>query len=423
MKAYRTDNIGTLCKICTGCGRCPGVTPQDKRDIDIITGSEETEKKVSLGLYLITADIGTTTVAMKLYDKEDNYLEKYVFVNPQTAYGADVLSRIKLCEDIDTAKELTRLIRDAISDGIEFFRSKLSRDTGDEKFLFSSGNSRLIIAANTTMVYLFMGRDEGYEPDELGKAPFTASKLSEVEKELDFNENKIPTVIFPGLSAFVGGDIVAGIYKTDVIKSKKPVLFIDLGTNGEMAIGNANRLIATATAAGPAFEGGPNRGIWGADMISFVARLRREGYVDETGLLSDEYFESGIRIGNVNITQDSIRAIQLAKAAVRAGIEILIREYGISYGEIEGVCLAGGFGYYLDPADAAYIGLIPDELAEKAVSAGNTALSGAHRLGEELALYGAIDILKKALPVNREVINLANIENFNDIYIDNMDFK
>lgn len=181
----------------------------------------------------------------------------------------------------------------------------------------------MVVAANTTMTYLFMG----WNPEELGKAPFTVSHSGAVETEIA----GVACHIIPGLSAFVGGDITAGILASGMLEQEASTLLIDLGTNGEMALGNRHRLHACATAAGPAFEGGANRGIWGADMVRLLQKLLEEGLMDGQGLLKEPYFTKGVRIGDVLVTKESVRAVQLAKGAIAAGIEILADSYGIRF--------------------------------------------------------------------------------------------
>jgi len=198
---------------------------------------------------------------------------------------------------------------------------------------------------------------------------------------------------------------------------------IDLGTNGELVLGNRNRLLSCSTAAGPAFEGGVNRGIWGADLVSILARLIKEGIVDETGLLAEPYFEQGIRVGNVCVTQEAVRSLQLAKAAVAAGIRILLQEYGITVTEINRVILSGGFGYYLNPGDGALIGLLPEELAKKAISGGNTALQGALQVGKWLLSGMGEEVLKeKTEALWAKNINLVENPRFSEYYIEAINF-
>lgn len=397
---------GMRCIVCTGCGRCPGVV----RQMHVVT--ERLEKTpVNLhneeGLRLITVDVGTTTVAMQLHREDGSVEDSFAEVNPQTKYGADVLSRILAAEKREAAEEMRCLIFALLKKGIERFQRKMS--LGEKAVM--------VLAANTTMVYLLMGWDTA----ELGRAPFAASHLEGTKTDIA----GVPCYIFPGLSAFVGGDIVAGIHACGLLHREKPMLLIDLGTNGEMALGERSRLYACATAAGPAFEGGVNAGRWGSDMVSLIAEMRRQKLLDEAGLIAEPYFTSGVRIGDVCVTQEAVRAIQLAKAAIAAGIKILCQQYGCSPDEIERVVLAGGFGYYLNPEDAATIGLLPGELVDKTVTGGNTALAGALFLGDKI-IQGKDPNLTADIR-NREetkvhLINLAQIPEFEKKYLDAINF-
>ena len=407
---------GKRCKFCIGCGRCQGV-----RGLQVLT---KRLQQFEVNLYneekerLVTVDLGTTTIAMQLHGRDGSVEDSYVALNPQHEYGADVVSRIAAAQlhasknQIPAAEHMRIMVLECIGKGIQRFRSKLG-----------AGESlRMVLAANTTMVYLLMG----WDTKEIGYAPFEAKHLAPLETLVE----GIPCFIMPGLSAFVGGDIVAGIHASGMLESEAPRLLIDLGTNGEIVLGNRDKMIACATAAGPAFEGGVNKGIWGSDMVSLLAGLYKEGIMDETGLLTEEYFDEGVRIGNVCVTQASVRAVQLAKAAIAAGIEILEKQYGCSIAEIEQVILAGGFGYYINPQDAADIGLLPDDLVEKTYAGGNTALSGALWVGEKLVqksesnkngLAGIIDIRKRE-GLSIKVINLAEQKEFRDAYLRHMSF-
>lgn len=435
---YREAGKGIRCRICTGCGLCPGVIP-DKLQAEVIsseTGAEPYEqggaprkdraagadklhvlaedallgRRLPLkggGRRLVAADIGTTTIAMLLYHEDGSVADRYVAVNPQTMYGADVLSRIRAAEDPECAGEMRRQVEGVLEKGVRRFAAGLS--AGESLYM--------VLAANTTMTYLLMGWDTA----ELGRAPFRASWLSGGELELE----GVPCFVLPGFSAFVGGDILAGGCACGIFHKEEITLLVDLGTNGELLLGNCRRRIACATAAGPAFEGGVNRGIWGADMVRFLAALRKEGILYETGLLAEPYFEKGVRIGNVCVTKEAVRSIQLAKAAVAAGIEILLDKYGISCDAVDRVVLAGGFGYYLNPEDSAEIGLLPRALADKAVSGGNTALSGALYSGRELLLsdWGSVKEKLEKYRCGTEVVNLAGESKFNELYIQRMELK
>lgn len=349
---------------------------------------------------LVTADVGTTTIAMQLYAVDGSIEDTFVSLNPQSVYGADVLSRVQAAESPKAAADMRQMVTNTLGEGIRRFQNRIGEGE----------NLKMVLAANTTMVYLLMG----WNTEELGRAPFTATHLDAVQTQVA----GVPTYITYGLSAFVGGDIVAGILASHMTEREEISLFIDLGTNGEMALGNKERVIACSTAAGPAFEGGVNRGVWGSDMISLIAKLRRKQLLDETGLLAEPYFDSGVKIDNVCVTQASVRAIQLAKAAIAAGIQILLREYGITEKEVDRVELAGGFGSYLDPQAAAAIGLLPENLVHKTVAAGNTALSGALLLGK--ALLAGKEIPRIDTDVQIVTLNLAETCGFEQLYLDSM---
>ena len=399
---------GTRCQVCIGCGRC--FDGEDGlRGISFVVenkllGENRTDSCAYVaGRRLVAVDIGTTTVAMQLHATDGSVEDYYAQVNPQTKYGADVLSRIQAAGDFVVAEDLRTMICRVLEQGFDRFKAALK----DGESLWAA------IAANTTMVYLLMG----YDTRELGQAPFHASHLNPVMTQI----GGVDCLVCPGLSAFVGGDIVAGMAACDMWNRDEVTLLIDLGTNGEMVLGNRERMIVCSTAAGPAFEGGVNRGIWGADMIRLLAKLLQEGIMDETGLLADPYFDTGVRVGDVCVTQGSIRAVQLAKGAIRAGIEILTEEYGIGQADIDRVVLAGGFGYYLNPEAAAQIGLLPGELVEKTVAGGNTALAGALKLGCDYLLQGESG-LEKYNAKKVEVLNLAQMPQFEELYLGYLNF-
>lgn len=402
---------GLRCQICTGCGLCPGITPAGAAagSLHVLAEDALLGERIPLqgSRRLAVADIGTTTVAMLLYHSDGSVADRYVAVNPQTAYGADVLSRIRAAEDPEAAADMRRQVQQVLAQGLRRFAGLL--ESGEELYL--------VLAANTTMTYLLMG----WNPSELGKAPFQASHLSGAETEL----GGVPCFVFPGLSAFVGGDIAAGIHACGMCRREGITLLLDLGTNGEIVLGNRERRIACATAAGPAFEGGVNRGIWGADMISLLARLLEEGLLEDTGLLAEAYFEKGIRIGNVTVTQEAVRSVQLAKGAIAAGVRILLDRYGVGPESVERVVLAGGFGYYLRPEAAARIGLLPKQLAEKAAAGGNTALSGALLAGRRILLEGRTEGVREELRetvLRTEVLNLAEEPEFGELYMSMINF-
>ena len=396
---------GKECEICTGCGRCaPG-----GGEMRVITRSflkpergQGGEPRPGRGAFA-AADVGTTTLAMELYDSAGNRMGVFSRPNPQAFFGADVISRIQAGANPMILGQMRSQVRGALEEGL----AELSR--GGE------AAGELWIAANTTMVYLLMGYDAG----ELGTAPFSASRLESQSLEI----GGVPARTLPGISAFVGGDITAGILACGMHRKKEITLLIDLGTNGELALGNGEKILACGTAAGPAFEGWREKGeegrAFGSDLLGLLARLLREGRMDETGLLADPYFERGIRAGGVRLSQERIRALQTAKAAVAAGIRVLLEEYGIAPGQVDQVYLAGGFGYFLDPEAAVATGLLPGSFLGRVRAAGNTALAGAWECGRRgEAIREAEEIC--ALVQTR---NLARCPRFSQLFIEEMYFR
>lgn len=388
---------GSRCQICTGCGRCApaGKLEQEMRvitDTFYLSGNKKLRQTAE---EIVTADLGTTTIALEWYDRLGRKQGEYVRSNPQRIFGTDVISRIQSAENPMLRRQMQQLVRQVLEEGIGYFRQQ-----GGEP-------ARMIIAGNTTMMYLLLGHD----PAQLGTAPFTADYLAGEQLVIGGTE----AVTLPGLSAFIGGDITAGILACEMDRQEEITLLVDLGTNGELVLGNRERLLCCGTAAGPAFEGGSD--IWGADMIALTARLQKLGLVDETGLLADPYFEQGITIGNVRITQERIRQLQTAKAAICAGIRTLAAAYGLTgLEQVKQVYLAGGFGYFLDVQAAVSLGLLPCGLEGRITAVGNSALAGAWMYAGEADAAERMDRIRQ----NARVLNLAQQQDFSEEFIEAM---
>ncbi|WP_343210076.1 ASKHA domain-containing protein [Anaerolentibacter hominis] len=393
--------------------------------------------------FLAAVDLGTTTVALELLGiKTGKIYASHAFVNPQRAYGADVISRIRAaCEG--KAERLKDLIRRELRQGL----NKLAADTGinPERII------KVAVAGNTVMEHIFLG----LSCDGLGQYPFTPVTLNECNLEEDEVRRDFgltaEMVTLPGFSAFVGGDIAAGLLTCGFLDSEKPSLFLDLGTNGEMALGDRNTLLLTSAAAGPAFEGGniscgtgsiPGAicgvdikdgiavcatigdktacGLCGTGLVEAVSELRKNRILDETGLLKSEYFDMGYPLargpgGGIRLLQQDIREFQMAKAAVRAGMEVLLKKYGCKWDDLGHIYVAGGFGFYLNMEKAAGTGLFPEEAVSKIRVMGNSALTGA-------ALYGCKDLkerIDKKKRIAKEVV-LANENDFQTLYLESM---
>jgi len=414
------------------------------RGEDLKLSSDPISKIEPLG---IAIDIGTTTIAIALVGLGTGMVYGYDSrLNSQRSYGADVISRIQASNN--GVGEALR--KEIITDLMEGIRAVVI-----EKNIKTNMVKRLVISANTTMCHLLMG----YDCKGLGTYPFKPANVKLVNASfsevflMDYMEAEV--LILPGISAFVGADIVSGLFLCGFHKLKEPALFIDLGTNGEMAIGNKDHIISTSTAAGPAFEGGNiscgigsitgaissvtidnhqvtyetigNKkplGLCGSGVLSIAAELLDKQIMDETGLLDTKFLDKGYFITaaenglDIVFTQKDIREIQLAKAAVRAGIEVLLKRYKCDYKNIKTVYLAGGLGFHIDIEKAVKIGLIPEELKGKVIVAGNTSLKGAIScLLESENISAAKDLIHRA-----EEISLGNDPDFNDIYMNAMFF-
>ena len=351
--------------------------------------------------YAVAIDLGTTTIGMQLIDtNQGKVLHSCGALNPQRKYGADVISRIK-ADANGLGDELKHSVKEVIRENLVKLAEAESISPGELRGIY--------LAGNTTMLHILLG----YACDSLGQYPFkpvTLSRQRFISKELFY----LPIVILPGISAFVGADIVAGLYEMGFGEEDEINMLIDLGTNGELALGNRERILCTATAAGPAFEGKFGLDMKGSDLISVVADLLDEGIIDHTGLLQEPYFEKGYEVNGELLRQADIRDLQVAKAATCVGIQSLVKEYRISYDDISHIYLAGGFGHYLNVEKAIRIGLFPKELNDRIVAVGNTSLQGTVRYAchdEE-----PIKELEMIRNVTKE-FNLALQKDFGDDYV------
>lgn len=364
---------------------------------------------------VIAVDLGTTTVAMMGFYRGRQTLSS--FTNPQRQYGADVMSRI-LQANSGKLKELSEIIRLELEEKCKELAEELEP---------SCRKVRVVIAGNTTMLHLLFGMDcRG-----LGEAPFSPVTLEKEEETWSFkdrngNSYDYSIIALPGISAFVGADIVSGIYGLSLHKRTDRTLFIDLGTNGELVLADHGALYTASTAAGPAFEGNELAAeLFGAGIIKVLHRMKESKSIDPTGMLAEEYFETGFPVPledgrSLRFTQEIIREIQMAKAAIRAGIEVLLKEAKLKADQVDEVILAGGMGYFVDPADAVGIGLLPEKFLQKTKAAGNTSLLGAVRYAKEEKR--SADAEMKELSKGAKDIILADNPDFSQYYIEYMNF-
>lgn len=395
-------------------------------------------------------DIGTTTLAATLFDlAEKKRIAAASSVNHQRAYGADVLSRIQAANE-GAAEEL----RLSICRDIDALLAGLVADAG----IPDDAVEELVIVGNTTMCHLL----RGLSCAGLGAAPFTPEDLSLWEgsgAELALSDRWSAAVtIFPGFSAFVGADIVAGIYALEMDR-KKNALLLDIGTNGEMAAGGADGFLVTSAAAGPVFEGGniscgaagvPGAvtslvlerdpaatggirtveistiagetpiGLCGTGIIDAVGEAVRLGLIDENGTFEEPWFTDGMPVaeGRFRFRQEDVRQVQMGKAAIRAGIETLLAESG--GGDPEEILIAGGFGCRMNEEQAIRIGLFPEQFRGHITMIGNSALAGAERylLDDRTAAKQRL----ASITGHAQELSLAMHPKFNELYLDEMFF-
>lgn len=320
---------------------------------------EQLKREAKSG-YGIAIDLGSTGLAFALISMQDGVvLASSSGINHQRKYGADVISRIRAA-GMGKGDELRHLIEDDLKTGMDKLLS--------ENRIPADHIERIAISGNTTMLHLL----RGYDCAGLSAFPFSPVNLTEEHLHIPAIADQAEIILLPGISAFVGADIVAGLYALRSDRAKCPSLFVDLGTNSEMALITDDRILVTSTAAGSAFERIARRetkGI-GTDIIAHMAELLQNGSVDATGLLlrQDPVF-----------SQQDIRDIQLAKAAVRAGIETLLLRGSVSCSAIDRLYIAGTFGEKLDRGAASGIGLIPPELSDRVEAIGNASLCGTIR--------------------------------------------
>jgi uncharacterized 2Fe-2S/4Fe-4S cluster protein (DUF4445 family) len=351
--------------------------------------------------YGIAIDLGTTTLVSYLVNLNNGFLvETHSMLNPQTSFGGDVISRIHYASITPGGlRELQQTVIEAVNYQLNHFRHLMK----------CSGNDfvKITLAGNNTMLHLFLGAD----PSSMGVAPYIpgfTDTQTRKGKELGLECHPDAEItLLPSVSAFVGADIVAGIGSIRPTEEYRRYLFIDLGTNGELALLTPEKIWCCATAAGPVFEGanitcgmggvvgaiaefseenyrviGDEKpmGLCGSGLVDIVAFLLDSKLIDETGLLSKTFeIVSKEKSGTGNaiiINQEDIRQFQLAKSAIASGIIILLKLAGMKFEDLDALFLAGGFGNYLNVESAMKVGLIPSRMREKVIFLGNTAGTG-----------------------------------------------
>ncbi len=418
--------------------------------------------------FAIAFDLGTTTVVATLLDLESGQpVAVRSILNRQQPYGADVITRISATMmDSEALEALGARAHETLASLVD---EVCVEGAVDPREVYE-----ITVCGNVTMMHLALGID----PESLSMAPFVVSTHSFADvRARDFGievHPRAPAFVFPSLGAYVGGDIVAGMLATGLTRDRRLRLFIDVGTNSEIALGSNERVVATAAPAGPAFEAAQIRcgmraaegaiegvkisedavtldvigdveavGMCGSGLVDTVAELVHCGLLDHSGrFIPDEdaaRFYPGLAarlttIGkervfvlhwrgsdperSVFLSQRDVRELQFAKASISTGWSILMGELGVGAEDLSQVLLAGSFGAYLTPLSAVRIGLVPRIALPRIVSAGNVAGEGAK--------IAALSVRERAEAhsILREVeyVELSGRSDFNDMFIDQLAF-
>ncbi|MBM3290728.1 MAG: DUF4445 domain-containing protein, partial [Candidatus Hydrogenedentes bacterium] len=414
-------------------------------------------------------DIGTTTLAASLIDLADGReLARTARLNPQTRFGDDVLARISYAAAPDNRERLRREIVDAVN--------AMLHDLADHADVRIDDIYDVSFAGNTTMQHLLLGID----PTSIGVVPFVPAiegplALRAAAMGVRAHENA-DCYVFPAIAGYVGGDTVAGLLATRFTEVEAPALFIDIGTNGELAVSANGRLVATSCAAGPAFEGtriacgvraaagaieavhieddaayktiGGEKpiGLCGSGLIDIVAELLRLGIVSQSGVLlgPDEApdalpsavlrrirqfdDELGFVIAEAQDTstghavalyQSDVRQVQLATAAIRSAVSILLERVGVRAEELRRMLVAGAFGNYIRCANAQRMGLLPAGVDPDRIEfVGNTSLAGARLAATSIGARRDA----RELASSTEHVDLSLDPAFQDTYVDALFF-
>ncbi len=372
--------------------------------------------------YAVAVDIGTTTVVVSLVDmNRQKEIEAMSLINPQNSYGLDVVSRIQKAKNKKDLLTMQRMVKNTVNKCIG--ELSLRRKVKKENIY------AVAAAGNPTMMHLFLG----VSPKSLGEAPYLPAFFAPIPlpaKKLGINICDFGLVYcLPLVSGYIGGDVVAGIIAISSLLKNRTSFLIDLGTNGEIVLFHQGKMVACSCAAGPALEGaniscgmlaqngaiekviidvragyepaltikcktiGNKKavGICGSGIIEGVAELVRVGIVDKSGrlqtnenlklnkkLVQERFILASSKNGKViYISQEDIRNVQLAKAAISSGIKVLLKEANLSFKKIDRIYIAGAFGKSLQAKSLSMIGIIPPAFIDRVFLVGNTCLSGA----------------------------------------------
>ena len=410
-------------------------------------------------MYGAAIDIGTTTIAAYLIDlKTGETVASRSAMNPQRAYGADVISRTDYSQKENGLDTLQKAIADKIDEMI--------CDMVAEKGKAREDIYHIVCVGNTVMVHLLAG----VTPENIAASPFIPAFTAPVflnAPEIGMVFSNAMLEIGPCVAGYIGADTTAAALACAMDEYEGKALLIDIGTNGEIALGGRDGIVCCSAAAGPAFEGAHIRcgsgavsgaissvklsedgevaletiggtepaSICGSGIVDAVAEMLRVGLIDETGRIDedeapevwgDRLFDSPAGLAfaltddkKVFICQKDIREVQLAKSAIAAGIHILLKKSKVGFANVEKLYLAGGFGNYIDVHNACMIGLLPAELEDKTEAIGNAAGTGARYMTLNTTACGRAEDMAYKM----EYIELSSQRDFTELFSENMLFE
>jgi len=399
----------------TDCLGCPSGYPEELQAPPVletlfISGQRETKR------YGIAVDIGTTTIVTYLVNLDDGRLvDVGSTYNSQIRYGDDVITRIIYATEKNGLEELRKAVVEDIN---SIINSMVERQSINPEDIITA-----TIAGNTTMSHIFWGLDPGSIREEPYIPTVNSFPIWRAGTAGLIINSQAPVYTLPCVASYVGGDIVAGVLASKMHRNPEIALFMDIGTNGEIVVGNNEWLMTAACSAGPCFEGsgiksgmratkgaieqirlnpstlepeysviGDSRpiGICGSGMIDAISEFFIHGLIDQKGrfikgrsprIREGEdgpefvFYEDGIK---VVLTEPDIENIMRAKAAIYAGVSLLLKEVGLDLSNLQKVYIAGGFGNYLNPKKAILLGMLPDLPEDRFVFLGNTSIAGAY---------------------------------------------
>lgn len=432
------------------------ITPMSGTEKTVNQGTKDLGGEDTGGALAVALDVGTTTIAgVSIEPDTGTFVMSAAAPNPQSRWGKDLLSRVKAARDQSTLDDMQRVVVDACA-------RIIGELTG------SRGVLEITAAGNTVMEHILLG----VSPDPLSKVPYRP--VFKEARRVQAADAGLPSLrgatlyTFPIIGGFVGGDAVAVALFLGLYKTKNVVLAVDIGTNSEILLSVKGRIYATSAAAGPAFEAGEiengmtaeagaiqgleveedrlrldvvggvaPRGICGSGLVDAVRAFLASGLLTPSGRLIDasevetnlsdriSSGENGNRVtlyrgakGEISLSQADIRALQVAKSAIRAGITILLKKAGLNEADVDKVYIAGAFGSKLSPRGLAAIGLIDEQWMKNLEFVGDAALKGAALALDDEGKAFAEEIARKA-----KYVSLSGSVHFQGEFLKNMDFS